>query len=222
MSGDAATQMTPYVSAAVIAYGTGVLVNAQPDNTDAGLGRRLLQAVFGTLEAGVALPQPLADLAANPRDEDELAVVRLAIRKVLASNPTLEGNVRAMLAAARPPVAAPNQPPPQGTGTTTSRSALGRWFGSTPSGDQKVNIMLVWFLGLALLGLVGVVVTYSLVKTGKSGALTLPDGLTSLASLIAGGLLAALNPINNRSATTNSSSDTSKTPAQDAHTTPKA
>ena len=222
MSGDIATQMTPYVSAAVIAYGTAVLVNAQPDNTDAGLGRRLLQAVFGTLEAGVALPQPLADLAANPRDEDELAVIRLAIRKVLASNPTLEGNVRAMLAAARPPAAAPNQPPPQGTGTTTSRSALGRWFGSTPSGDQKVNIMLVWFLGLALLGLVGVVVTYSLVKTGKSGALTLPDGLTSLASLIAGGLLAALNPINNRSATTNSSSDTSKTPAQDAHTTPKA
>ena len=221
MSGDIATQMTPYVSAAVIAYGTAVLVNAQPDNTDAGLGRRLLQAVFGTLEAGVALPQPLADLAANPRDEDELAVIRLAIRKVLASNPTLKGNVRAMLAAARPPVAAPNQPP-QETGTTASRSVLGRWFGSTPSGDQKVNIMLVWFLGLALLGLVGVVVTYSLVKTGKSGALTLPDGLTSLASLIAGGLLAALNPINNRSATTNSSSDTSKTPAQDAHTTPKA
>jgi hypothetical protein len=221
MSEDVATQMSQYVSAAVIAYGTGVLVNAQPDNTDAGLGRRLLQAVFGTLEAGVALPQPLADLAANPRDEDELAVVRLAIRKVLASNPTLEGNVRAMLAAARPPAAAPNQPPPQGTGTTTGRSALGRWFGGTPSGDQKVNILLVWFLGLALLGLVGVVITFSLVKTGKSGALTLPDGLTSLASLIAGGLLAALNPINNRSATT-TPSDTGKTPVQDAHKTSNA
>jgi hypothetical protein len=50
----------------------------------------------------------------------------------------------------------------------------------------------------------------------------LPDGLTSLASLIAGGLLAALNPINNRSAATNYPSDTDKTPAQDAHTTPKA
>jgi hypothetical protein len=54
--------------------------------------------------------------------------------------------------------------------------------------DETVNLTIVWFLGLALLALVGTLIGFSVSKT------TFPDGLTSLASLIAGGLLGIVNP----------------------------
>ena len=67
MSGDVASlaaEMTPYVSAAVGAYGGAVLAKVQDDAADAtvGLGRRLVQRVFGTRRDGEPLPGPLADL----------------------------------------------------------------------------------------------------------------------------------------------------------------
>jgi hypothetical protein len=52
-----------------------------------GWARRLLQRVFGTKAEGESLPVPLADLAADPRDVDALAAVRLAVRKALAADP---------------------------------------------------------------------------------------------------------------------------------------
>ena len=69
MSGEVASlaaEMTPYVSAAVGAYGGAVLARVRDDAADAtvGLGRRLLQRVFGTKGEGEPLPAPLADLAA--------------------------------------------------------------------------------------------------------------------------------------------------------------
>ena len=80
----------------------------------------------------------------------------------------------------------------------------------TDTGDQKVlNLTVVWFLGIALLGLAGAIIGYSLVKTG-----TLPDGLTSLASLIAGGLLGVLNPLSARPRADNNGNGTT---AQDTH-----
>ena len=53
MSGDVvslAAEMTPYISAAVGAYGGAVLAKVRDEAADAtvGLGRRLLQRVFGT------------------------------------------------------------------------------------------------------------------------------------------------------------------------------
>ena len=53
MGGDVASlaaEMTPYVSAAAAAYGGAVLARVRDDAADAtvGLGRRLLQRVFGT------------------------------------------------------------------------------------------------------------------------------------------------------------------------------
>jgi hypothetical protein len=57
------------------------------------------------------------------------------------------------------------------------------------TGQQKLNMWLIWILGLALLGLVGGIVYMSVESK------TLPVGLTSLASLIVGGLLAFLNPV---------------------------
>jgi hypothetical protein len=96
-----AAEMTPYVSAAVGAYGGAVLAKAQDDAAGATveLGRRLLQRVFGTRREDEPPPDPVADLAASPGDEDAVAAVRLAIRKALAADPELEAQVRSVLAA---------------------------------------------------------------------------------------------------------------------------
>jgi len=88
--GDAAsmaTEMTPYVSAAMAAYGVAVLAKVRDDTADATviLGRRLIQKVFGHHGEQVRLPTPLADLAADPADQDALAACRLMIRKALAA-----------------------------------------------------------------------------------------------------------------------------------------
>ena len=105
MGGDVASlaaEMTPYVSAAVGAYGGAVLARVRDEAADAtvGLGRRLLQRIFGTKGDGEPLPGPLADLAADPRDADALAAVRLVVRKALAADPGLAAEVRSMLAGA--------------------------------------------------------------------------------------------------------------------------
>lgn len=105
MSGDMlslATEVTPYVSAAAAAYGGAVLARARDEAADAtvGLGRRLLQRVFGVRREGEPLPGPLADLAVRPQDEDALAAVRLAVRRALAADPELEAELRSMLAIA--------------------------------------------------------------------------------------------------------------------------
>ena len=102
MSAEAASlaaEMTPYVSAAVGAYGGAVLAKVRDDAADAtvGLGRRLLQRVFGPRGPNEPLPDSLDALAADPDDDDALAAVRLAIRLALASDPDLEAEVRMML-----------------------------------------------------------------------------------------------------------------------------
>jgi len=79
-----------------------VLAKLRDDAADAtvGLGRRLLQRIFGSRGEGEALPGPLADLVADPYDDDALAAARLAIRKALAADPVLAAEVRSMLAGA--------------------------------------------------------------------------------------------------------------------------
>ncbi len=105
MTGDIASmtaEMTPYISAAVSAYGGAVLARARDEAADAtvGLGRRLLQKIFGHRNEAESLPDPLADLAGDPQDGDALAAVRLAVRKALEADPALAAEVRAMLAGA--------------------------------------------------------------------------------------------------------------------------
>jgi hypothetical protein len=97
-----AAEMTPYVSAAVGANGTAVLAKVRDDAADAavGLGRRLLQRVFGSRGKGEPLPYPLATLAIEPDDGDALAALRLAIRQALADDANLRAQVRSMLASA--------------------------------------------------------------------------------------------------------------------------
>ncbi len=97
-----AAEMTPYVSAAMAAYGGAVLATVRGDAADAtvSMGRRLLQKVFGHHGEHVPLPTPLADLAADPADQDALAACRLMIRKALAADPVLAEEIRRMLATA--------------------------------------------------------------------------------------------------------------------------
>ena len=97
-----AAEMTPYVSAAVGAYGGAVLAKVRDDAADAtvGLGRRLLQRVFGSRREGEPLPESLEALAVDPGDGDALGAVRLAIRQALAADPALQAEVRSMLASA--------------------------------------------------------------------------------------------------------------------------
>ena len=111
MSGDLATlatEVTPYVTAAVSAYGGAVLAKigdkAAEESADAavGLGRRVLQRIFGTRQQGEQVPEVLADVIADPQDADYLGALRTALRKALAGDDAVAGEVRAMLAEAAP------------------------------------------------------------------------------------------------------------------------
>jgi hypothetical protein len=97
-----AVEMTPYVSAALGAYGGAVLAKVRDDAADAtvGLGRRLLQRVFGRRNQGEPLPGALAELAADPDDGMALGAVTYAIRKALEADAAMLAEVRAMLASA--------------------------------------------------------------------------------------------------------------------------
>lgn len=95
-----AAEASPYVTAAASAYGGAVLAKVRDDAADAtaGLGRRLLQRVFGTRHQGEPLPEPLASLTVNPTDPDAAAAVRRAIRTALEADAGLQADVAAMLA----------------------------------------------------------------------------------------------------------------------------
>ena len=97
-----AALLMSYVTAAIGAYGGAVLEKAQDDAAEAtvGLGRRVLQRIFGTRAAGEQVPEPVADVAADPQDEDAVAALRLAIRKALAADPGLRSEVEGMLSSA--------------------------------------------------------------------------------------------------------------------------
>lgn len=97
-----AVEMTPYVSAAVVAYGGAVLAKVRDDAADAtvGLGGWLLQRVFGRRNPDEPLPGALADLAADPDDGMALSAVTYAIRKALEADAAMLAEVATMLASA--------------------------------------------------------------------------------------------------------------------------
>lgn len=92
-----------------------------------------------------------------------------------------------------PGTATPGTTTPAAPGLATQGIPhTGQQDGDQDYGDQqRINIWLVWILGAALLALIVGIVYLSISKE----AVSLPTGLTSLASLIAGGLLALLNPV---------------------------
>jgi hypothetical protein len=93
---------TPFMTAAVGAYGGAVLAKVRDDAADVtvGVGRRLLQRVFGHQAEVEPLPAPLAALAADPTDADAIGMVRSAMRQALESDATMFQEVKAMLASA--------------------------------------------------------------------------------------------------------------------------
>jgi len=105
MAGEVATLVadaTPYVTAAVGAYGGAVLAKVRDDAADAtvGVGRRLLQRVFGRRNENEPLPEPLAELVSYPDDADVLAALRVAIRRQLEADAAMLADVRSLLASA--------------------------------------------------------------------------------------------------------------------------
>jgi hypothetical protein len=109
MAGEVATltaDMVPYISAAASAYGGAVLAKVRDDSADAtvGLGRRLLQRIFGRRKDGEPLPQVLAEVIENPGDEDYLSSIQGAIVSALKKDPQMLAEVRDILAAAGPRV----------------------------------------------------------------------------------------------------------------------
>ncbi len=104
MSGDLAllvSEISPYVTAAVGAYGGAVLVKARDQAADATVrfGRRMLQRIFGARPAG-EVPRAVAELAADPLDPDLQAALRVEIRRVLSADAQLAAGLREMLAGA--------------------------------------------------------------------------------------------------------------------------
>jgi len=95
------TDATPYLTAAAGAYGTAVLVKTKDQAADAtvGLGRRLLQRVFGQRKPDEPLPTPLAEFVADPGDPDVLGAVRLAMRQLLGADAAMLAEFRQLLAA---------------------------------------------------------------------------------------------------------------------------
>ena len=105
MAGEVATLVadaTPYMTAAVGAYGGAVLAKVRDDAADAtvGVGRRLLQRVFGRRTDNEPLPEPLAELVSYPDDADVLAALRVAIRRHLEADAAMLADVRSLLASA--------------------------------------------------------------------------------------------------------------------------
>jgi hypothetical protein len=95
--------MVPHVTAALSAYGSGVLAQTQDDADDAtvGFGRRLLQRIFGRKEVGEPLPPVLAKVVTNLGDLDYLGTLRATIRDALERDAQMLAGVREILAQAK-------------------------------------------------------------------------------------------------------------------------
>ncbi|GGT33139.1 hypothetical protein ACFFV7_15605 [Nonomuraea spiralis] len=102
MSGDlvsVAQELSPYVTAAVGAYGGAVLAKANEQAADAtvGWGRTILQRIFGVTAAEEEVPEAVAELAADPDNTDLQAVLRVQIGRLLTADPELAAQVRTLL-----------------------------------------------------------------------------------------------------------------------------
>ncbi|MER7212307.1 hypothetical protein ABT340_35065 [Streptosporangium sp. NPDC000239] len=99
---DLANQVTPYVVAAIGAYGGAVLAKTQDLAADesVNLGRRLLRRFVKREESRDRIESAVQDLAGEPEDEDALAALRGQLKRALAADPELAGDVAELLRAA--------------------------------------------------------------------------------------------------------------------------
>ncbi|MDH2429016.1 hypothetical protein [Sphaerisporangium sp. TRM90804] len=93
-----AAAATAYVAEAVNAYGLAVFTRAQDDAAGAtvNLGHRILRRLFRRGDAP-ELEEAVRELDGNHDDEDLRAVVRVQLRKLLASDAELAQDLRRML-----------------------------------------------------------------------------------------------------------------------------
>lgn len=101
--------ISPYVTAAVAAYGTAVLEKATDHSAEAGVtwGRKMLRRVFGTREEP-DVPGPIRDLADRPDDSDLLRTVRSLIVEAMQRDDVLLSDIRNLLIAATREVLPPS------------------------------------------------------------------------------------------------------------------
>ncbi|MDA0641350.1 MULTISPECIES: hypothetical protein [Nonomuraea] len=94
--------ISPYVTAAVAAYGAAVLDKAKDESAEAGVawGRKMLQRIFGTRDEHDA-PAPVRDLADRPDDADLQMTLHVLIREVMRQDAALIQDIRGFLAVAR-------------------------------------------------------------------------------------------------------------------------
>ena len=94
-----ATEVAPYLAAALGAYGTAVLTRGEGAVADAaiGAGQRALQRIFGRREGRDELPAVLAEVIEDPDDADYLAVLELEIRRIVESDAAMQADIRAIL-----------------------------------------------------------------------------------------------------------------------------
>ncbi|MEV0389545.1 hypothetical protein [Nonomuraea sp. NPDC050643] len=95
---DTANDVMPYVTAAINAYGAGVLAKTSElaANTDVARGSRILQRLFG--RGDTYSRQVIGRVAgAKPDDEPSRAELRLAIVAAFQADPHLNREVAAML-----------------------------------------------------------------------------------------------------------------------------
>jgi hypothetical protein len=85
----------PHITAAVQAYGTGILAKLEEAAADAtvGLGGRLLRRFVDATHQPEVIEGAIVDLAEDAGDEDCVAALRLHIRKALAADPQLAAAV---------------------------------------------------------------------------------------------------------------------------------
>lgn len=91
-------ETTPFVTAAIAAYGGAVLSRAETAAADAtaNVGRRILQAVWQRSNQS-ELDLALQEAADDPNDPDTLGALRHQIKRVLRENPDLTAEIASML-----------------------------------------------------------------------------------------------------------------------------
>ncbi|MFF7202066.1 hypothetical protein [Streptomyces sp. NPDC008141] len=89
-------QVAPYITAAVVSYGTAVLSRSAELSADASisLGQRLLGRILRRdmpeqSPEELAVTSAVEDLAENPEDSDLQAALRVQIKKLLLAEPDL-------------------------------------------------------------------------------------------------------------------------------------
>ncbi|WP_214323926.1 hypothetical protein [Nonomuraea sediminis] len=98
---DIASDVMPYVTSAISAYGAAVLTKTTElaADTTVGRGTRILQRIFGRGDADSS--KAIERVAKAPDDELNRSALQLAIREALEEDPTLADEIAQMLPAGR-------------------------------------------------------------------------------------------------------------------------